>query len=177
MKKLASNRTQFQTAIDIRFPPDKAAHLKTNAVCSHILRLGYFQAVGFLQSILPFDRMMTGAGLSSSESWNKCLTYVKAVFTRIFKVHTVSEYKSLGSMIYGMMRATYLLESYTEMGWIRHSDVSSALVVTSLQREGWGTSASTSTAQKHAIDKNKEEIGKLYRELTGLKNKNPSWNT
>jgi len=136
MKKLANNRTQFQTAIDISFSPEKAAHSKTNAVCSHILRLGYFQEVGFLESILPFDQMMTGVGLSSAESWNKCLTYVVAVFTRIFEVRTVSEYKTLGSMIYGMMRATYLMESYTELGWIRHPDVSSALVLASLQRKG-----------------------------------------
>ena len=76
-----------------------------------------------------------------------------------------------------MIRATYLLESYTELGWIRHPNVSSALVVASLRREGRGTSTSTTTAQKHDIDKNKEEIGKLSRELTRLKNKNPSWNT
>ena len=63
LAKLESNRGQHQAAIDPRFPPDQSKFSKIHAVCSHILRKGYFLAVGFLQSIEPFYKMMTGAGL------------------------------------------------------------------------------------------------------------------
>ena len=80
--------------------------------------------------------MMTQAGLSEAEAWLKCLTYARAVFTHVHEVHTVSSVHSVGSMLFGMMRSTVLLQAYGELGWIRHPDVSSALVVAALQKEG-----------------------------------------
>ena len=60
--------------------------------------------------------MMTQAGLSEQEAWLKCLTYGRAVFTRIHEVHTVASIHTIGSMLFGMMRATVLLQAYGELG-------------------------------------------------------------
>ena len=79
---------------------------------------------------------MTGTGLGMTKALLKYLTYSRALFTRVYEVRTVSADKTLGAMIYGMLRATQLLEGFAALGWIRHPDVSSALVVASLQKEG-----------------------------------------
>lgn len=55
---------------------------------------------------------------------------------RIYNVRTVSKKLTPGSMLYGMLRATVLLEEYVAVQWIHHSDVSSSLLIASLQREG-----------------------------------------
>ena len=132
---LSNNRDQNQRSIDARFPRDQHKHVRTNAVFLAILRPGYFQAVGFLESLLPFCKMMTQAGLSEPEAWLKCLTYARAVFTRVHEVFTVNSVHSIGSMLFGMMRSAVLLQAYGELGWIRHPDVSLALVVAALQKE------------------------------------------
>ena len=41
-----------------------------------------------------------------------------------------------GPIAYGMVQATNLLNAYVTIGWICHLDVSSALVIASLQKEG-----------------------------------------
>ena len=76
--------------------------------------------------------MMYGAGLGDEELRHKVLTYSKAVLARMYEVRTVSSVKTLGAMIHGMLRSTELLEAYAELGWIRHPDVSLALLVASL---------------------------------------------
>ena len=177
MAKLESRRHQHQRAINAKFPSDQVRHAKTHAVCSFILRQGYFQAVGYLQSLTPFYRMMLGAGLTSSEAWTKCLTYSKALFTRIHEVRSVSDDTTLGAMIYGMLRASHLLESFAELGWIRHPDVSSALVVASLQREAKGLEEALKGIKKDTdqITKNKKAIEEVKSDRTRMANLNPSW--
>ena len=133
---LASNRIQHQGVIDAKFPSDQPKHSKTHVICYAILQQGYFQVMGLLESLLPFNKMMTSAGLAEQEAWKKCLTYCRAVFNRIHEVRMVSTDRTLGGMFYGMMQKTCLLESYGKLGWIRHPDVSSALVIASLQKEG-----------------------------------------
>jgi len=39
---LYNNLTQFQIAIDFKFPSHQIKHAKANAICSHILRRVYF---------------------------------------------------------------------------------------------------------------------------------------
>jgi hypothetical protein len=162
---LKANRDQHQNTLDTRFPPDQTNHAPTHAVLSHLLREGYFQAVGFLDSLLPFNKMMTGASLGTAAAWNKCLTYAKAVFKRVNDVRTTSTDHTSGAMLYGMLRATQLLSGYGDLGWIRHPDVSSALVVASLQKEGTAIAAVAKSA-KEANDR-----------IKTLERKNPSWNT
>ena len=166
LRTLKINRDRVQESIDARFPRNKSNHTKINAVLSDILRLGYFQAVGFLESLLPFNKMMRQAGLSEEEAWGKCLTYAGAVFTRIYEVRTVASVRTIGSMLYGMMRATKLLQSYGELGWIRHPDVSSALVVAALQKDG--RSRSEDLAKLKLKD---PQVGTNKNDITALKDK------
>ena len=179
LSTLATNRDRHQRSIDARFPRDQAKHVKPNAVFSALLRLGYFQAVGFLESLLPFHKMMTEAGLGMEEAWGKCLTYARAVFVRVYEVRTVASVHTVGSMLYGMMRATQMLQAYGELGWIRHPDVSSALVVAALQKEGKAVSEALAKARTKdpQVASNKSNISSLDSKLKELIRKNPSLNT
>ena len=135
--------------------------------------------MGFIESLLPFNKMMTATGLAEQESWKKCLTYCRAVFYRIHEVRTVSTDRTLGVMVYGMMQVTCLLESYGKLGWICHPDVSSALVIASLQKEGKVIETAMTKGKEKAdqVEKNKRGWECLDKELKKLKEKNPSWNT
>ena len=108
----------------------------------------------------------------------RCLTYSKALFTRVYEVRTVSADKTLGTMIYSMLRSTQILEGFAELGWIRHPDVSSALVVASLQKEGKSVKeAVKSTKQEVAqVKTNKSNIKSLQTELQNLRTRNPNLN-
>ena len=176
---LSNNRERHQRSIDSRFPRDQPRHVRANAVFSAMARLGYFQAVGFLESLLPFHKMMNQAGLGEDEAWTKCLTYARAVFARIFEVRTVASVHTVGSMLYGMMRATQLLQGYGELGWIRHPDVSSALVVAALQKEGKAVSEALGKAKTKdpQVNTNKNNISTLDTKVNDLIRKNPSLNT
>ena len=175
LSSLSNNRNRHQAALDLRFPSDQPKHAKAHAVFSAILRLGYFQAVGFLESLLPFNKMMEQSGMSPGESWKKCLTYARAVFTRIHEVRTVSTEHTAGSMLYGMMRVTRMLESYGELGWIRHPDVSSALVVAALQKDGKGLSETVAAQVRKVKDpqvaSNKNNIADLKAQLKKINDK------
>jgi len=144
-----------------------------------ILRKGYFQVVGLVELMLPFYKMMTGTGLDSKEAYdNKACTYLKAVFRRVYEVMTVSTEQSVGAMIYGVLRATNLLDDYTALDWIRHPDVPLALVVASPQREGkqLTTSVSEFRQDKATIKKNKDGVESLKEDWKKFKNKNQSLN-
>ncbi len=80
-----------------------ATTAKTRVICYAILQQGYFQVMGLLESLLPFNKMMTSAGLAEQEAWKKCLTYCRAVFDHIHKVRTVSTDRTLDGIVYGMM--------------------------------------------------------------------------
>ncbi len=61
VSKLQVLRAQAQVAIDLKFPANKVEHVKTHAVASYVLRKGFYQAVGLLDSFLPFYDMMHNA--------------------------------------------------------------------------------------------------------------------
>ena len=155
--------------------------MKANTVFSAMVRLGCFQAVGFLESLLPFHKMMNQAGLGEDDAWtkSKCLTYARAVFGRIFEVRTVAPVHTVGSMLYGMMHATQLLQGYGELRWIRHPDVSSALVVAALQKEGKAVTEALGKvkAKDPQVNTNKNNITSLDTRVNDLIRKNPSLNT
>jgi len=174
LNNLRNNRDRTQQSINARFPSHEPKSARPNAVLSEILRMGYFQAVGFLQSLLPFSKMMTKAGLSPEVAWTKCLTYALAVFERIHEVRTTALLHTPGSMLYGMMRATRLLQTYTEIGWIRHPDVSSALVMAALQRQGAENVVAMRDPQvntnKSGVATNKAGIASNKTKITNLEN-------
>ena len=176
---LERNRDKFQAAIDYTFPPDKTGHAKTHVVFSHILRKGYIQARSFLESFLPFDKMLTKAGIKSDKAWQKVLTYTTAVCKRVAEVRTVSAVLNEGVMLYGMLLATDLLDAFCDLDWIRHPDVSSALVLAALQRDASAVDEAMEVLRKNVpqISNNKSRIGKLETEYNTLKRLNPSLKT
>ena len=100
---------------------------------------------------------MTGAALTQGDAWKKCLTYTKAIFSRIYEVRTVSSDRTPGSMLYGMLLSTELLAAFAALGWIRHPDISSALVVAEGGRRYEGCSqehwrAEDAGGQEHHIN-------------------------
>ena len=103
------------------------------------MREGYYQAVGFVESILFFYRMLTGAQIEGATAWDRVLGYTKAVFSRIHEMRTVSMDRTQGAMVYGMLLSTQLLEGYALLGWIRHPDVSSSLVIAALKKDAGHT--------------------------------------
>ena len=178
LDKLDRNHQQFQSSIDARFPSDQPKNSKVNQVFTWILNRGYNQARSFLNSLKPFHTMMTNAGLGVEESWKKCFSYAKAVFTRIYNVRTVSKRLSPGAMLYGMLRATMLLEEYVAVQWIRHPDVSSSLVIASLQREGKLMEEAVKKFEDHLkkLDDTDKLAKKNERGLKDLYQKNPNLN-
>jgi len=116
-------------AINSWFLSDQPKHTKTCGICFTFLRKVYFHTVGLIESILPFYKMMTWAGLSPNEGRDKKVcTHVKTAYTRrIHEVRTVSAYWSFGSMIYDMFQATQLIHACIDLDWIGHPDVPSAM--------------------------------------------------
>ena len=173
---LEVNRGRHQEAIDGRFPPDQPQQAKAHAVFSAILRRGYFQATGFINSISPFYRMMIGATIPGDEAWDvKTLTYSKAVFENVETVRTVSSERTAASMILGMMRATDLLDSYQKVGWLRHPDVNLALVLSALQDKGRKPSDPEKkfTSELKQIKDNKKQLDKHDKMWKKLEAKKP----
>ena len=67
--KLERNYSRNQRSIDTEFPRSQAKHARANAVFTAINREGYLQAIGFIESLSPFSKMMTEAGLDEVEAW------------------------------------------------------------------------------------------------------------
>ena len=107
----------------------------------------------------------------------KCLTYSKALFLRIYEVRLVPDDSTLGAMIYGMLRATQLLESFAELGGIRHPDGSSALVVASLQKEAKRLDEALKgiVNKTDLINKNKKAIDEIRSDCSRMASLIPSW--
>jgi hypothetical protein len=179
-RRLRENMPKHQSAIDAAYPPDQPQHSRSNAIFSDILRRGFYQADGFLEAIVPFYNLMTGANAGAKDAWdNKMLTFVLEVWERVQAVRTVTSESTSASMIFGIMKATDLLDRYSELGWIRHPDVSSALVIASLQRDGKGNKSSADKLGElaTAVATNKTAWTDIKEELKQLKRKNPTWNT
>ena len=187
-KRLASNLNIHQQAINEQFTPDQRQHTKSNSILSATLRKGYYQAFGFLDSVIPFYRLLMEAGLSATEAWdNKILTYAMSVFGTIQRVRTLGTEELDHMMVFRTLRATELMDENTKADWIRHPSVSAAMVFASLQRDGKGKNSANklldTTATK--LDKvvldvalNKTAAKSVTDELRSLKVKNTGiWNT
>ena len=120
-----------------------------------------------MESILPFNRMLTGAQIEGATAWDRVLGYTKAVFSRIHEVRTVSMDRTQGAMIYGMLLATQLLEGYALLGWIRHPDVSSSLVISALKKDAGQAAAMAKKLDEglKAVKANQSAIEKLQAKI------------
>ena len=78
-----------------------------------------------------------------------------------------------------MLLSTNLLETYGDLGWIRHPGVSSVLDVASLQREGKNVAEAVgkNKTEKGLISQNTKDIKAVGDKLDRLCQKNPGWNT
>ena len=86
-KQLSDNLATCQESIDIEFPPDQLRHTRTHTIFSTIIWRGYFQAIGFLNAIVLFYKMLTMAGLSTTEAWgNKMPTFAMFIFETTHRV-------------------------------------------------------------------------------------------
>ena len=170
-KELTTNRDRRQQELDPQFPSDHTMNTAVNAVFSGILRRGYFQAVGWLESFTPFFSALVTAGMSEKDAWDsKILNYVKSVNEKIQQVHTLTKEPTPSAVIMGMFRATRMLNRYAELGFVSHPDVAMCLVVASLEREGKATEWITSE-----LDSLGGVLGKAESTMKKLKGKNPEF--
>lgn len=83
-------------------------------------------------------------------------------------------------MIFGMMKATDMLDEYDLLDWIRHSDISSAMIIAALEK-GDGSSDLVDRLKK-LEDREEFKKGDAKRvetftsEWANFKRKNPTWN-
>ena len=80
-------------------------------------------------------------------------------------------------MIFGIMKATELLDGYGKLEWIRHPDISSAMIIASLQRDGRGSTRITSivTELQASIRANTTGWQAQRAEIARLKGLNTGW--
>ena len=174
--KLEANMHMHKAALDNEFPPGLPKHARLNAIFTDILMRGYHQATGLLHSIAPFYRLMLSAGLTSAQAWSsKTLTYLRAVFDRIHSVRSLSSEKNAASMLFGMMRATELLDTYGQLEWVRHPDISSAMIISALQRDMLLSEKDLKKMLKN-IDDNMKGWQAQRDEIARLKKLNNNWN-
>ena len=114
-----------------------------------------------------------------AKAWKKVLTYATAVFKRVHAVHTITSVMTDGARLFGVLKSIELLDAFAEAEWIRHPDLSSALVIAALQKDGKQVQEAMALLTKNVgtIDRNKTRITKVEQKLRDLKAKNPSWNT
>ena len=179
LRHLEQNRRMFQQGINLTFPPDQQGTSKINAVFAYVLHQGYLQATSFLESLEPFFKLMTGSGLTDDEGWEKVLMLVVAVFQRVHQVRTVTNVAMDGAYLYGMLKASALLDEFTQLDWVRHPDVSSGLVLAALQKDAKAVEEALELLRKNVnvINANKNKVNAVEKELERLKKLNKSWQT
>ena len=175
-KTLQSNMMQRQREINLVFPVDQPNTVQANSVFSEVLQKGHYQAVAFLESLLPFHDTLVEAGLDGKEGWNdQILTYVKAVGDRVHTARTLMKEGTPASIVMGMFKATRMLDRYAELDFVSHPDVAMALVLAALSREGKTATeamrkAGNAERMAAAFDK---RVSALENDNTKLKTKNP----
>ena len=66
------------------------------------------------------------------------LTYTMSIFQQVHRVCTLTIDETSEAMLFGIMWATDLLDQYAKSEWVCHPDVSAAMVLASLQKDGTG---------------------------------------
>ena len=66
------------------------------------------------------------------------LTYTMSIFQQFHRVRTLTTDETSEAVLFGIMQATDLLEEYAKSEWVCHPDVSTAMVLASLQKDGTG---------------------------------------
>ena len=112
-KQLSDNLATYQESIDVEFPPEQSRNARSHAVFSAIVRRGYYQAIGFLNAIMPFYKLLAMAGLPATEACGKkMLTFTMSIFETTHRVRTITSEGAAHTMLFRIMRATKLLDEY-----------------------------------------------------------------
>ena len=84
-----------------------------------------------------------------------------------------------GAYLYGMLKASSLLDEFTQLDWVRHPDVSSGLVLAALQKDAKAVEEALELLRKNVngINANKNKVNAVEKELERLKKLNKSWQT
>ena len=113
------------------------------------------------------------------------LTFTMSIFETTHRVRTITSEGAAHTMLFGIMRATELLDEYLKAEWVNHPSVLSAMVLASLQKDGKGKSVVAGTVAEHTTKlaslfnstvSLKVSCKSIQEELKALKNKNPNLN-
>ena len=115
-----------QKAIDQEFPlgfsgDGSGDTRKIHAILSDQNHHAYRQAVGFLESLLPFYRTLKGGSLSAEEAWDRVLVFVIEFLTAIREVRVIrKDMTAESAMLWGCFKATDLAEEFRSQNFIEH---------------------------------------------------------
>jgi hypothetical protein len=173
-RELAAVGKSIEAGIEYYFPA--ASHPKSNAVFKTHARTSLTQCLDFLDSLIPLYKQISGGGMSSKESWNRVMVYVKQVFDDVRTVRTPNSAASTGSYVWAAFRTAQLLKEYQQHNWVEHPKTSSILALTSMHKEGKAIEELTSKvqAQTSTISRVSGDVKKVQDDVKELKRKNPS---
>ena len=66
------------------------------------------------------------------------LTYTMSFFQQVHRVRTLTTEETPEAMLFGIVQTTDLLDEYAKSEWVCHPDVSAAMVLASIQKDGTG---------------------------------------
>ena len=160
----------IQNAIDFAFP--LTTHPLAHAVFTEQLLLSRAQASEWIDALEPLYEILSSAGMTSEDAWERVLIFTKAVFDDIRTVRALTlDTKNTAGMIWGSFRTTKLLEEYRRLKFYQHPHVSNMLALTSLQREGKKveTALSSLGTLTKDLEKVKSQCGQLERDVKAMK--------
>jgi len=160
----------IQSAIDFSFPP--ATHPIAYAVFTEQLLISRQQASGWIEALKPLYEILSAAGMSTDEAWERVLIFTKAIFDDIRTVRVITLDKgNIGGMIWGSFRTAKLLEEYQRLKFYQHPHVSNILALTSLQQEGKKVEKAVSTmvTLTKTVEVHQSKIVQIEKDLKRLK--------
>ena len=160
----------IQNAIDFAFP--LTTHPLAHAVFTEQLLLSRAQASEWIEALEPLYEILSSAGMTTDDDWERVLIFTKAVFDDVWTVRALTlDSKNNAGMIWESFKTTKLLEEYRRLKFYQHPHVSNMLVLTSLQREGKKVENMLSvlgTLTKD-VEKLKTQCGQCERDVKLLK--------
>jgi len=171
-KSLAAAAKSVDAGIDFSFPA--STHPKANAVLKAQSTLAVAQCQEFLDSITPLFKEIEGGGMSSKETWVRCLAYAKQVFDVVRSVRALSGQPAAGSYVWASFQTTELLKEYQLHNWVEHPKTSSILARTAMRKEGKALEELTSKVQSQSVLVNRHtgDIKELQKDMKLVKKDN-----
>ncbi len=100
----------IQNFIDFSFPA--AGHPIAHVVFTEQLLISRQQASGWIKALEPLYEILSAAGMSTDEAWERVLIFTKAIFDDVWMVRAITLDKgNTGGMIWGSFRTAKLLRN------------------------------------------------------------------